>query len=297
MSYLAHGPHLDPSTRLGGRILRHLAACCLLLATVACGGSAPQAVDDDGLRGDLQLTGSSTLAPLAAEIGKRFEALHPGVRIDVQTGGSSRGIADATNGLADLGMSSRPLKDSERQGRKAWTLAMDGVAFIVHADNPVAELSREQLAQIFSGQLTDWSEVGGSVGEIIVVNRAQGRSELELVSGFLELPVEEIQADLIAGENQQGLKMVANEPRAITYLSVGASEYEASRGASIRLLPLDGIEATVANVATGRFPLSRPLLMITVPEPSPLARSFLDYARSPEVHDLVRQLSYVPITL
>lgn len=269
----------------------------LLLSSTACTGDPQPPPVEGAISGDLQLTGSSTLAPLASEIGKRFETLHPQVRVDVQTGGSSRGIADATSGLADIGMSSRSLKESERQGRKTWTLAMDGVAFIVHAENPVAELSRPQLRAILSGQVADWSELGGRPGEIIFINRAQGRSELELVSGYLDLPVAAMQADLIAGENQQGLKMVANEPRAITYMSVGASQYEASRGVPIRPLPLEGIEATVATVAAGEFPLSRPLLMITSPQPDALTQAFIDYARSSQVHDLVRQLSYVPVTL
>ncbi len=274
--------------------------CCgvlLLIALTGCAGDRRQPKVEGDLNGNLQLTGSSTLAPLVSEIGKRFETLHPQVRIDVQTGGSSRGIADATSGLADIGMSSRGLKESEQQGRTTWTLAKDGVAFIVQAENPVLELSRQQLRAILTGQVNDWSELGGRQGEIIFINRAQGRSELELVSDFFDVPVKEMRADLIAGENQQGLKMVANEPRAITYMSVGASEFEASRGVPIRLLPLDGVEASVATVAAGSFPLSRPLLMVTASQPTPLTKAFIDYARSPEVHDLVRQLSYVPITL
>lgn len=283
------------------RLGRFLCLLALSSALFACGldpqaGASQAGSSQSGdISGDLQLTGSSTLAPLASEIGKRFEAKHPTVRINIQTGGSSRGIADTKTGLADIGMSSRPLKDSEQAGQTAWTLAMDGVGFIVHADNPVQELSRQQLVDIYTGKVADWSEVGGEAGAITVINRADGRSELELVTQFFAFEAADIRPDLIAGENQQGLKMVANDVRAITYLSIGASEYEITQGAPIKLLPLDGIAASVENVAANRFPLSRPLILVTGSGYSDLAKAFIEFARSTEVHDLVRQLSYVPI--
>lgn len=243
----------------------------------------------------LEATGSSTLAPLLSEIAKRYEASHPGVRIDIQTGGSSRGIADAASGIADLGMSSRALKQSEQEGRITHTVAMDGVALLVHSNNPVSELSDEQIIGIFKGEITNWNEVGGNDAPINCVNRANGRSELELFQMFFGLEAEQFQPDMISGENQHGIKTVAGDESAIIYMSIGASEYEAARGVPIKLLPLRGVEATVEKVASGEFPLSRPLILITAPEPSEPVREFLDYALSSEVHDLVRQQSYVPV--
>lgn len=287
-----------PSIRLPLSPSQFCSLACLfagVLLLTGCGG-APGHANEDGLTGRLQLTGSSTVAPLVSEIGKRYEALHPGVRIDIQTGGSSRGIADAANGLADIGMSSRELRDTEREGRRTWTLAQDGVAFLVHADNPVQGLSRQQLVDIFTGKIQNWSEVGGPEGDILLVNRAAGRSELDLLTDFLAIEAADIQPDLIAGENQQGLKMVASNPQAMTYLSVGASAYEQAHGAPIRLLSLDGVEATVDNVAAGHFPLARPLILITPEQNTGLAQDFIEYALSDAVHDLVQQFSYVPIT-
>jgi phosphate transport system substrate-binding protein len=109
----------------------------------------------------LVLTGSSTVAPLVGEIAKQFEALHPGVRVDVQSGGSSRGVADARRGLADIGMVSRDLKPEE-QDLTALTIARDGVSVILHRDNPVVALSDEQIVAIYKGDITNWSEVGGN---------------------------------------------------------------------------------------------------------------------------------------
>src|SRR5215831_16948251 len=150
----------------------------LVFAAAGCKPADPEKV---------VLTGSSTIAPLAAELGKKFEAAHPGVRIDVQTGGSSRGIADAKRSLADIGMSSRALKDDEKEGLATHVLALDGVCFLVHKDNPVAELTNAQIVDIFTGKATNWKSVGGKDAPITVINRADGRSELELFTHHFKL--------------------------------------------------------------------------------------------------------------
>lgn len=244
----------------------------------------------------IQLSGSSTIGPLASEIGKRYEKIQPGLRVDVQTGGSSRGIADAKTGLADIGMSSRALKESERDGRRSWPIAMDGVCFITNSENPVNELSRSQLLSIIVGEFDNWKQLGGPDAPIVFINRAAGRSELELITHFFDVKAEHLDADLIAGENQQGIKMVATTPNAISYMSVGASEDAMRRGTSIKMLPFDGVEASVANVESGLFPLSRPLILVTDSNPSQSVIEFIKYAQSEEVFDLVRELSYVPIS-
>ena len=129
----------------------------LSLSLVACfwlqSCSKPQATStqsDNKSQGKLVLTGSSTVAPLAAEIGKRFEAGHPGVRVDVQSGGSSRGVTDARKGLANIGMVSRALKDEEKD-LKAFSIARDGVGITLHKDNPVQTLSDRQVVDIYTG--------------------------------------------------------------------------------------------------------------------------------------------------
>ena len=262
----------------------------LSVALMGCGGEAEA---DGQLQGRLTLTGSSTIAPLAGEIAKRFEAKHPGVRIDVQTGGSSRGIADAHSGLADIGMSSRGLKDSELNGVSTHILAQDGVAFVVHRDNPVSELSNTQLLAIYTGKTTNWSQVGGPDAPITVINRAEGRSELELVTNFFGIKPSDIRPTLVAGENQECVKLVAGNPHAIVYLSVGSAEYEVNAGTPLKLLPFDGIEASTAAVKAGHFPLGRPLVLITPDPPSALTAAFVDFALSAEVDDLIEGLSFV----
>jgi phosphate transport system substrate-binding protein len=271
-----------------------LALSLPLALLTACG--TPPALEEGALTGKVTLTGSSTLAPLMAEMATRFEGRHPGVRIDVQTGGSSRGIADATSGLADLGMASRGLTEEESGPLETHTVAYDGVAFVVHGSNPVAGLRREQLRALYTGQVTEWSAVGGSAGPVTVVTRAAGRSEVSLVTEYLDLAPEALAADLIAGENQHALKTVAGDPAALVYVSVGAAQRAAEAGESLKLLALDGVPASVETVAAGEYPLARPLNLLS-PRDRPLsaaARAFLDFAFAAENHDLIDALAYVP---
>ncbi|MEO6264681.1 MAG: phosphate ABC transporter substrate-binding protein [Luteimonas sp.] len=242
----------------------------------------------------LVVTGSSTVAPLALEIAKRFEKQNPGVRIDVQSGGSSRGVADARSGLADIGMVSRTL-DPEENDLKATTIAMDGVGIIVHRDNPLATLTDAQIKAIYTGRISNWKSVGGKDRRITVVNKAEGRSTLELFLHHFALKNSAIKAQVIIGDNQQGIKTVAGNPGAIGYVSIGSAEFEAAQGTPIKLLPMASVAATVANVRNGRFPLSRPLNLVTKGAPSGLAKRFIDFARSGKVNDLVEAQFFVPL--
>lgn len=261
----------------------------LLLATLlsACGDSTTD-------QQTLTITGSSTVAPLVTEIAKRYESQHESVRIDVQTGGSSRGIADARRQLADIGMASRALKPTETD-LAGHLIAIDGVAMIVHADNPVQTLSNEQIVQIYQGKLTNWQQVGGLNTEIVVINKASGRSTLEVFLKHFKLENDAIQASVIIGDNEQGIKTVSGNMSAIGYVSVGAAEYQMQNGVPIRALPLAGVPATTTNLTNGTFPLARELNLITVGEISPLAQDFIDFAQSNAVHDLVNDLSLVPV--
>ncbi len=245
--------------------------------------------------GKLVVTGSSTVAPLIAEIAKRYEQQNPGVRVDVQTGGSSRGIGDARNGLADIGMVSRALKPEEND-LSSHTLAHDGITLIVHASNPVTALADKHVVGIYTGRIQNWEDAGGADAPITVVNKAEGRSTLELFLAYFHLKADEVKPSVVIGDNEQGVKTVAGNPDAIGYVSVGSAGYAATHGVPIKLLPLDGVAASAETVADGSFPLARPLVLVTKPQPgNPLVRPFLDFALSAEVNDLILALSFVPV--
>jgi phosphate transport system substrate-binding protein len=244
--------------------------------------------------GRLILTGASTVAPLAAEIGKRFEEHHKGVRVDVQTGGSSRGVRDVRTGLADIGMASRSLYENERD-LNAYTIALDGVTMIVRNDNPVKSLTSEQIKDIYRGRIRDWSEVGPRKGTIVVEHKAEGRSTLELFLDYFKLKASEVRADVIVGDNQEAIKVIAGNPMAIGYVSIGAAQFEAEIGTPIKALPLEGVEPTFEAVRSRRFPIMRELNLLVKGEPQGMAKEFISFAQSEAVDDLVKDLSYVPL--
>jgi phosphate transport system substrate-binding protein len=275
-----------------GRLLVLLPAMAVGAMLTGCGASGSVSSGGFG-EGRLTLSGASTAAPLVNEIARRFESQHPGVRIDVQTGGSSRGVADVRRGTVAIGMVSRPLGTDESD-LTAHRIAMDGVALIVHRDNRVSELTRQQIADIYTGRIDNWSAVGGPDAPITVVNKAEGRSTLELFLAHFKLKREDIRADVVIGENLHGIRTVAGDPHAIGYVSIGTAEFERFNGVPIRMLPLEGVEASTANVRNATFPLSRPLNLVTMGKRSPLADAFLALATSRDVNDLVKAQFFVP---
>jgi phosphate transport system substrate-binding protein len=265
-----------------------LLGCLLCVVALFCH------VSTEANEGKLVISGSSTMAPLLSEMGKRFESIHPGTRIDVQTGGSSRGIADVMNGLADIGMASRPLKPQE-QHLHGSVIAHDGITLILHRDNPVQELSDRQIKDIYTGVITNWSQLGAPEAPITVVHKAAGRSTLELFLHHFSLSSRDIQAHVIIGDNEQGIKTVAGSPHSIGYVSIGTAKYDATHGVPIRLLPLRGIPPTIETVREGTFPLSRPLTLVTKSPPAGLIKSFIDFAQSAQTHDLILSQYFVPL--
>jgi phosphate transport system substrate-binding protein len=241
----------------------------------------------------LMITGSSTIAPLIAELGKRFEAKRSGVRIDVQAGGSSRGISDIRRNLAHIGMASRALNHDE-QDLFGTVLAYDGIGFIVHRSNTLVALDPQDIRGIYTGRINNWQEVGGLDAPITVVNKAEGRATLEVFLQYFQVPSTQVQAHVVIGNNEQGIKTVAGNPHAIAYVSIGTAQYDATHGVPIKLLRLGDIPASLKTVQEGRFPLSRPLTLVTNETPTGSVKAFIDFATSPEVHDLVTQHYFVP---
>ena len=262
----------------------------VLVACIAVGLNNNALADEQ----KLVLTGSSTIAPLALEIGKRFEKLNPGVRVDVQSGGSTRGVNDARAGLADIGMASRDLDPGE-SGLIVYRIAMDGIGVILNRKNPVQALSDEQIKAIYTGKITNWQQLGGEDRKITVVNKAEGHSTLELFLHHFQLQTQEVRAQVVIGDNEQGIKTVAGNVGAIGYVSIGTAEYDEANSTPIRLLPMADVPATVANVRAGRFPLSRPLNLVTKGAPTGLAKRFIEFAQSAAVDDLVTAQYFVPL--
>ena len=273
---------------------KKLLSGCTLSLVIAIGLTACASKQEAAQK--LTITGSSTVAPLTSEIAKKFESENPGIRIDVQTGGSSRGLADATQGLADIGMVSRALKPVEITQYQSFAIATDGIGIILQDSNPVTNLSNQQILDIYQGKITNWSEVGGADAEITVVNKAEGRSTLELFLDYFALTNSQIAADVVIGDNQQGIKTVAGNPHAIGYVSIGAAERDIDAGVPLKLLPVGGVAASSQTLQDGSFPLARPLNLVTTATPTGLTQEFIQFAQSENVRDLVEAQNLVPIT-
>lgn len=241
------------------------------------------------------LTGSSTVAPLVADAAMRFEKTHPGRRVEVQTGGSSRGIADALSGRAIFGMISRELKPDEA-ALTAHRIAIDGIGVIVHRDNPVSAFTREDLINIYTGKISNWKSLEGNDAPITVANKAEGRATLEVFLEYTGLDSADIVASIVVGENQQAIRTVVVDPNAIAYVSIGAAANEAAAGTPVKLASCDGVEPTRENVAAGKFPIMRPLQLVTRGEIPASAHEFLDFLTAPANRDLIEAHLYVPIT-
>ncbi|MBK8203565.1 MAG: phosphate ABC transporter substrate-binding protein [Bdellovibrionales bacterium] len=242
----------------------------------------------------LLATGSSTVAPLVAELAKQFEKKTPNILLEVQTGGSARGITDCRDHLNDIGMISRSLKDDETDVT-AIPIARDGLAFIVHESNPIRKLTREQVVKIFSGQITKWKELGGKDAKIFVMSKAEGRAALELFMHYFDLKSSQIKASVIIGDEEQGIKTVANNPNAIGYLSVSTAENAVNSKSRILTLSLDGQKPTMGAVRNREYNLSRYLNLVVCGKAKASAQKFIDYVISSEGQSVIEKLKYIPL--
>jgi phosphate transport system substrate-binding protein len=234
------------------------------------------------------------MTPLIKEIGKRFEEVHPDVRVDVQAGTTSdRGAAATREGLAEVGLVARPLR-AEEATLQAAPLARDGIALVVNKSNPVKALSDEQVAMLWTRAFTSWKSVGGPARPVVLIAQSESYSTRELFLERFGLKTSSLRPDQIAGGSPGVVRTVANHPGALGYASVGAMEVGVAAGLPVRALPLDGVPATLANVKKGTYPFIRPLNLVTRPSPEGPAVEFVDFARSPDVYELIAKYGFVP---
>ncbi|HTU17353.1 MAG TPA: phosphate ABC transporter substrate-binding protein [Gemmataceae bacterium] len=260
----------------------------LLLGSVCAGCQPPERKVRN-----LVLTGSAGIMPLMRDIGKRFEADHADVRVDVQAGGSTRGITDTRQGLADIGMVARSLKPEEAM-LHATPIARDAMCFIVNRTNPVKELTDDQIGRMYTRTVSNWKEVGGPDLSIVLIHMTDGHALLDLFLDHFKLRSTQIRADALIQDSEQGIQAVASRPGAIAYVSCSRGE-AVGENVPIRSLPLDGITPTTEHVRDGTYPLSRPLQLVTRETPKGIAAEFIDFARSNAVLDLIQQYHYVTL--
>lgn len=268
----------------------------VLLFAGCAAETAPAAAESAGgaaLSGTLSVAGSTTVAPPAQALADAFEARYPETRIDVQGIGSSAGMKMLSEGGCEIGMASRELKQKELDwGLEPIAIAYDGIAVVVHPSNGVSDLTKEEIQKIFMGEITNWSKVGGINEEILVVSREDGSGTRGAFEEILKLEGDEgsmvIESALIAEGNGAVKANIASKSQAIGYISLGIVDE------TVKALQVDAAEATVANIKSGAYGVSRPLNMATKDEMSELAKIYLDFVMSPEGQKIVAE-HYIPV--
>ncbi len=237
----------------------------------------------------IEISGSTTVLPIIQAASEEFMKVKEGVRVDVQGGGSSVGIEAVSNGVADIGMSSRDLKPEEEKGLYKIPLAVDAIAIIVNKKNPVDGLTLEEARKIFSGEIANWKEVGGKDEEIIVVNRDEASGTREAFSKLLMGKKKFLKKAIIQPGSGQVRSVVSSTPGAVGYLSLGYV------GDEVKVLSLEGVEPNLENIKQGRYQLARTLYLLTRGKPEGLNKSFIDFVLSPKVQKEIVKKAYVPI--
>ena len=235
------------------------------------------------LSGSVSTNGSTSMEKVIGALSEQFMADNSGVTVTYDPTSSGAGIEAASNGSADIGLASRAQKDEEKAGGLTETVvALDGIAVIVNADSKVENLTVEQIGKIFTGEITDWSEVGGDAGTISCIGREAGSGTRD---GF-----ESITDTKDACQYRQELtstgdviNTVSQNPDAIGYASLSAV------GDSVKALTVGGVEATEATVKDGSYVVQRPFVLVTKEgtELSPAAQAFFDYALSADAASII----------
>lgn len=233
------------------------------------------------------VAGSTSVQPYAEVLAEEYMVLNPGAEIDIQGGGSSAGITAAQTHSADIGMSSRALEEAEKKLSYV-EIAKDGLVLIVNPKNPIQNLTIDQVCDIYSAAITDWSQVGGTKAKINLITREEGsgtRSAFtELVMGKTEITPKAIVQD----SNGAVRQLVADDPNAIGFISLGLVNDK------VKPLDLDGIKASRDNIINGSYTLSRPFLFVTNGEATGLAKKFIDFTLSSEGQKLLSNEGLIP---
>lgn len=228
------------------------------------------------LSGKLVIEGSTSMQKIFQGLSDTFTAKNPKVSIEYIADGSSAGINAVIADTANIGTSSREVKEEERsQGLEVITIAEDAIALIVHPDNGVTDLTREQVAQIYKKEITNWKDVGGKDAPIVVVARdaASGtREAFESIFGVKDA----VMADQEAAKTGEVITVIAQNPNAIGYISLAYS------GNTVKNLNIDGMRATEENVINGTYTIKRPFNIVTKGQPDALEKAFIDFIFSEE---------------
>ena len=277
-----------------------LTAVMSLSLLAGCGSktTAPDNTNNDqpqqaALSGSVSTNGSTSMEKVIGALSEQFMADNSGVSVTYDPTGSGAGIEAASNSSADIGLASRALKDEEKAGGLTETVvALDGIAVIVNAGSKVEDLSVEQIAKIFTGEITDWSEVGGEAGKISCIGREAGsgtRDGFESITGTKDACKLDQELTSTGGV----IEAVAGNVNAIGYASLSAVEGKDT----VKAVTVGGVACTEETVLDGSYAIQRPFVLVTKTGAplSTAAQAFFDYATSTAANDLIKAAGAVPV--
>ena len=274
------------------------AAAVMALSLTACGGDstetpAPEGEETASISGTVSTNGSTSMEKVVGVLSEQFMMDNTGVTVTYDPTGSGTGIEAVSNGSCDIGLSSRDLKEEEAaNGLTATVVALDGIAVIVNEACPVEDLSLEDIAAIFKGEVTDWSQLGGQAGAIACIGRESGSGTRD---GFESITETEDLCVLSQELTSTGavIEAVKNNPNAIGYASLSSAENQEG----IKLVTVGGVACSEATVLDGSYAIQRPFVMVTKTgaELSEAAQAFFDFAASSAANDLIRAAGAVPV--
>ena len=279
-------------------------AAAAAAALTACGGSASSAAASSAsaaagsaasstaaaLSGNVATGGSTSMKNVIAALTEGFAEVEPGVTVSYDPTGSGAGITGATDKTLDIGLSSRALKDDEKADVDGTTIALDGIAIIVNNASKVEDLTVDQLKQMFTGEITNWSEVGGDDGEIVLIGREAGSGTRDGFESIVDVKDSCKYAQELTATGAVISAVEAN-PLAIGYASLSAV------GDTVKMVTVGGVECSEETVKDGSYEVQRPFVFVTNKSVtlSEQAQAFFDFATSADAADLIRTAGAVPV--
>ena len=274
------------------------------MALTACGGaasstmasSAAESVSSSAetaagtLSGNVATGGSTSMKNVIAALTEGFAEVEPGVTVSYDPTGSGAGITGAADKTLDIGLSSRALKDDEKNDVDGTTVALDGIAIVVNKASKVADLTVDQLKQMFTGEITNWKDVGGDDGEIVLVGREAGSGTRDGFESIVDVKDSCKYAQELTATGAVISAVEAN-PLAVGYASLSAV------GDTVAMVTVEGVECSEDTVKDGSYKIQRPFVFVTNKSVtlSEQAQAFVDFAASKDAADLIRTAGAVPV--
>ena len=258
---------------------------------VGCGSNSENNTASSKDTTTISISGSTSVGPLMEKIQEKYEEENNNVTLEIQQNGSGAGIKDVISGISEIGMSSRELKDEEKGSVQGTTVAYDGIALLVNPENPVKNISLEDVKKIYTGEITNWKEIGGDDAPIVVVSREEGSGTRDAFQVIVGYESEELLKDATISDGSGAVKTtVAGNKNAIGFASF---EYIDN---TVSALNINDVEPTADNVKSGDYKLSRPFILVTKEDSlTENGQKLIDFVLSAEGQQIVEENKLITI--